>query len=72
MHCFKSTTNLFFLLSTRIEKKDTKDFSDILKNFYATVFCENVSLNPLFNKNEFVTQSSFKMKALNYFSKFLF
>ena len=64
-------TNLFFLLSTKIDTALNQDFSGILKNFYMNVYLENVSLNPLFKKDEFIIQSSFKLKTLKFFQKFI-
>ena len=71
MFCFKSMTNLFFLVSTKIDSGFNQDFSTILKNFYMNVYLENVSLNPLFNREHFIVQSSFKLKTLNFFQKFI-
>ena len=64
-------TNFFFLLSTKVDTQGNDEFSDVLKNFYMSVYLENVTLNPLFNRQEFIVQSSFKLKTVKFFSKFI-
>ena len=67
LSCYKSITNKFFLLSTRIDKID---YSDILLNFYKEVYIEQLTKNPLYKMNDQIRISLIDLKVKKFFKKY--
>ena len=67
LSCFKSLTNKFFVLSTRV---DNFNYSDILKQLYETLYVEYVCKNALHALDEPVQLPLFRAKVREFFAKY--
>jgi hypothetical protein len=67
LSCFKSVTNKTFVLSTRI---DNLNYSEILKQFYETLYVECVAKNVLCSVIDPIHLPSFKTKVRDFFQKY--
>ena len=66
MSCYKSVTNKFFVLSTKI---DRFDYSGILKQIYQNIFIEYILKNPLYVKDNQIDIPVFNKVLLEFFLK---
>lgn len=60
LSCFKSVTNLFFVLSTKI---DNLDYSDLLKRYYQQIYIEYISKNVLHDQEATIHLPLFRAKT---------
>ena len=66
LSCFKSQTNLFFVLNTKI---DDYDYSSVLQQIYEGVYIDYVKKNFLYEMGEQIDIELFRRKVLDHFQK---
>jgi hypothetical protein len=66
MSCYKSTSNKFFVLATRI---DQFNYSAILKQIYENIYIEYVAKNPLYERESEIDLPVFNTILNEFFAK---
>lgn len=66
MSCYKSVTNKFFCLSTKI---DRFDYSGILKQVYQNIYVEFIAKNVLYERDSQINVPVFGKGVLEFFGK---
>ena len=66
LSCFKSVTNVFFVLNTRI---DNLSYSDVLKQVYESIYIDYVKKNALFAIDAHIDSEVFRERLIELFVK---
>jgi hypothetical protein len=65
LSCFKSVTNRFFVLTSKV---DGLNYSDLLKRLYETIYVELVCKNVLHDPEAIISLPLFRQRTREFFS----